>query len=93
MIAYMKADPNRAGIDDTRSIATQNCSTAIANTLAAGGVINSPGAVALEVTGTFYTPKGLERSTRTAYGALFDRLKAIRTFAPTTKERDAAPTP
>ena len=75
MIAFMKADPNRAGIDDTKSIATQNCSTGIANTLAAGGVIETPGAVALEITGTIYTPKGLERSTRGIFGAPSDRFR------------------
>ena len=85
MIAFMKADPNRAGIDDTKSIAAQNCSTAIANTLTAGGVIQTPGAVALEVTGTIYTPKGIERSTRGRFGALVDRLKAIRIFEPEKK--------
>src|SRR5262245_26511382 len=93
MIAFMKADPNRAGVDDTKSIVRQNCSTAIANTLTAGGVIRTPRAVALEVSGTIYTPKGLERSTRGIYGALVDRLKAIRIFKPITKDKPIARTP
>src|SRR5262249_51935071 len=93
MISFMKADPNRAGIDDTKSIATQNCSTAIANTLTSGGVINTPRAVALEVTGTIFTPKGLERSTRGVFGALVDRVKAIRIFKPKDKPDEPEPTP
>lgn len=58
MIAFIRANPD-AGVDTNGFIGRQNCTTAVCNTLKAGGVLGNNSSAGQGLAGAIYSPKYL----------------------------------